>query len=152
MPRRVALFALLALAAAPAFAQAAPPAPPPASPVPAVAGERTTPPAHVTIQIAVFGNDPCPKGEGDEIVVCARLPESERFRIPKRLRDEKAAAKPAEQAWGARALAIDQAGSDQRPNSCSTVGSGGQTGCFDKFMRDARAQREADAAAAATVP
>ena len=119
---------------------------------PAAEGARNSPPAHVELRVAVFGNDPCPTGAGDEIVVCARLPEAERYRVPKRLRDEKAAAKATEQAWGARVRDIDATGDDQRPDSCSAVGSGGQTGCFQKFMRDARAQKAADAAAASDVP
>lgn len=137
MPRLPALLlvALLTLAA-PAAAQ----------------GARNTPPQHSEIHLAVFGNDPCPKGEGDEIVVCARYPESERYRIPKRLREEAAADKAQEQSWVARSRIIDQAGSENRPDSCSAVGSGGQTGCFQKFMHDARIEKEADAAAANDVP
>lgn len=122
---------LIALAAAPALA---------------ASGARNTPPARTEIHLAVFGNDPCPKGVGDEIVVCARLPESERYRIPKKLRDDKKLARP-DQSWVARVRDIEETGRDERPNSCSAVGSGGQTGCFQKFLRDARAQREADAAA-----
>lgn len=145
--KAVAVAAAL-LAAVPALA-APPPSAAGAVPIDGVEGQRSTPPAHIEMRIAVFGNDPCPKGQGDEIVVCARLPEAERFRIPKKLRDEKAAAKPAEQAWGARALVIDQAGNETLPSGCSAVGAGGTTGCFDQFMRDARAQKAADAAAAA---
>ncbi len=117
-----------------------------AAPSTAGLGGRTNPPARTELHVAVYGNDPCPTGQGGEIVVCARLPESERYRIPKRLRDEKAAAH-VEQSWVARSRIIDQAGAENRPDSCSAVGSGGQTGCFQKFMRDARAQREADKAA-----
>jgi len=97
------------------------------------------------VQVDVFGDDPCPKGVGDEIVVCARLPEAERFRIPAPLRRSKFERK--DQSWVARARDIEETGRAQRPNSCSAVGSGGQTGCFDKFIRDAAAQRQADAAA-----
>ena len=43
------------------------------------------PPQRV-FNLIVYGDDPCPKGEGDEIIVCARKPESERYRIPKKLR------------------------------------------------------------------
>ena len=109
---------------------------------------RPPPPPAATV-VQVFGNDPCPKGVGDEIVVCARQPESERYRIPKKLRDQAKTARK-EQSWVARARDIDETSRDGRPNSCSSTGSGGQTGCWEKFMRDARAQREADAAA--TVP
>lgn len=107
-------------------------------------GRRGAPPARTEIRIAVFGNDSCPKGVGEEIIVCARLPEAERYRIPKRLRDDKKVVR--DQSWVARARDIEETARDGRPNSCSAVGSGGQTGCFQKFMRDARAQKAADAA------
>ncbi len=136
VPAFAGMTAILVAAAAPALAA-----------TPTGLGARATPPARTELHVAVYGNDPCPKGVGDEIVVCARLPESERYRIPKRLRDEKAA-EHVEQSWVARSRIIDQAGAENRPDSCSAVGSGGQTGCFQKFMRDAREQREADKAAA----
>jgi hypothetical protein len=147
-----AVAALLALSTAPALAAQAPSPAANAVPIPAVEGQRNTPPARTEIRIAVFGNDPCPKGQGDEIVVCARLPESERYRVPKRLRDEKAAAKRTEQAWGARVRDIDTVGNETLPSGCSAVGPGGTTGCFDQFLRDSRARKaaDADAAAAAT--
>jgi len=37
-------------------------------------------------EIIVYGNDPCPRSTDDEVVVCARKPESERYRIPERFR------------------------------------------------------------------
>lgn len=121
------------------------------TPVVAASGRRSAPPsARTELHVAVFGNDPCPKGVGDEIVVCARLPESERYRIPKPLRDSKVARR--DQSWVARVRDLEETGREGRPNSCSAVGSGGQTGCFQKFMRDAHAQKEADAAAASEVP
>ena len=36
--------------------------------------------------LVIYGNDACPSSEGQEIVVCARKPESERYRIPSELR------------------------------------------------------------------
>lgn len=39
--------------------------------------------------LVVYGDDPCPVEEGGGIVVCARKPESERYRIPKDLREKK---------------------------------------------------------------
>ena len=38
-------------------------------------------------EIIVYGTDPCPRSTDDEVVVCARKPEAERFRIPERLRE-----------------------------------------------------------------
>ena len=37
-------------------------------------------------EIIVYGTDPCPRSTDDEVVVCARKPESERYRIPEALR------------------------------------------------------------------
>ena len=118
-----------------------------ATPASAADGRRNAPPPRKIIQVDVFGSDPCPKGIGDEIVVCARLPESERFRIPAPLRHSRL--ERPDQSWVTRARDIDETSREGRPDSCSAVGSNGQTGCFQKFMRDARAQREADAAEAA---
>ena len=38
------------------------------------------------VTTTVYGTDPCPKPKGDEIIVCGRDPESERYRIPNRFR------------------------------------------------------------------
>lgn len=95
--------------------------------------------------LVVYGDDACPRSSGDEIVVCARQPESERYRIPKKLR-----AKPFNAArdgsWAGTAKVLETVSRQGLPNSCSPVGSNGQTGCFAKFLADARAQRDADAA------
>ncbi|AEI38336.1 hypothetical protein ZMO02_09920 [Zymomonas mobilis subsp. pomaceae] len=40
-------------------------------------------------QIVIFGNESCPKSPDEEtIIVCRRLPESERYRIPVAMREE----------------------------------------------------------------
>lgn len=56
---------------------------------PAIAQEQEAvePSGRRTINLTVYGEDSCPKAQGDEIVVCARQPESERYRIPKRIRE-----------------------------------------------------------------
>jgi hypothetical protein len=97
-----------------------------------VAASAEGPPERVA-NVVVYGNDPCPKGEGDEVVVCARKPERERYRIPKELRHENEPL--TERAWGARNAALDEASRETRPNGCSTVGSYGQTGCFQQMLR-----------------
>ena len=38
-------------------------------------------------EIIVYGTDPCPRSTDDDVVVCARRPEAERFRIPEVLRE-----------------------------------------------------------------
>ena len=83
-------------------------------------------------QIEVFGDDPCPRSTEEEIVVCHRRPEDERYRIPAPLR--RSTERP-EQAWGARVETLDEMSRDTRPNSCSVVGSYGQTGCTQQMIR-----------------
>lgn len=84
--------------------------------------------------LLVYGNDACPKSEDpDEIVVCARRPEAERYRIPPRLRE--LPEDKAEVAWGTRVATLDEASRATRPNSCSPVGAGGQTGCTEALLR-----------------
>ena len=93
----------------------------------------------VTRTTTVFGNDPCPAATDGEIVVCGRLPEAERFRIPKSLRRSKAARTA--QPWAARNETLDDAARAQRPDSCSVVGLGGQTGCTAAMLRQWAAER-----------
>lgn len=101
-----------------------------ASPAMAQANTRT---------LTVFGNDPCPTSNDEEIVVCRRLPEQERFRVPKDLREgtvgpESTAGAVRNQRIVDREVAGDGIG------SCSTVGAGGGSGCF---LKNARKNREA---------
>ncbi|HEX4738800.1 MAG TPA: hypothetical protein VH331_14685 [Allosphingosinicella sp.] len=88
--------------------------------------------------LIVYGNDPCPRGSGDEIVVCAHKPESERYRIPPNLRDDPNA--PANQSWANRADKLEYVGRTGI-GSCSTVGPGGWTGCLNQLIQQARAER-----------
>jgi hypothetical protein len=104
-----------------------------------VAAETASPPQRM-ITLEVYGSDPCPVGEGDEIVVCARKPESERYRIPKPLRED-TDRRPAEISWGARVADLEEANRPSMPGSCSVVGSGGQTGCFQQMLRQWFAER-----------
>lgn len=101
--------------------------------------------------VTVYGNEPCPKGDGDEIVVCAREPEGEQYRIPKRLRETKKNDPPS-QSWTARVRTLDEASRPSMPNSCSAVGSGGQTGCTMEMLRQWFAERQTAKARAADIP
>jgi hypothetical protein len=92
--------------------------------------------------VIVYGDDACPPSTDDEIVVCGRRPEEERYRIPAPLRRGD---RPAESSWTSQAEALDEAQRDTRPNSCSVVGSWGQSGCFEQMMRQWRAERRARA-------
>jgi hypothetical protein len=101
-----------------------------------------------TIEIVVFGADACPQSDDpEEIVVCARLPEGERFRIPKRLREQKPEDAPADMAWGSRVDSMNNLTRFTRPNSCSAVGSGGQSGCTAVMLGQWFAERKAMKAA-----
>jgi hypothetical protein len=120
------LAAAALLAAAPAGAQA-----------PAAA--RAAEPKISTM--IVYGDDPCPPSTDDTIVVCARKPDKERYRIPEALRGDPN--DPKSQAWASRATALEYAGRSGI-GSCSTVGPGGASGCFNQIVREARAERGAD--------
>ncbi len=131
---------LLAAMALPLAARAEPPAANAAADNPiAVADASET----KTINIVVYGNDPCPSGKGDEIVVCAREPESERYRIPKRFRGRKVQAAPGN-SWNNKVRSTEDASrmAAGLPDTCSAVGSGGQTGCYQRFQTQARLQRQ----------
>lgn len=120
----------------------------------AVPDEAVAPPPRRTVSAVVYGNDPCPASRDGEIVVCARQPESERYRVPKRFREARARAQPGSNAWGNKVATLDQVGrtSSGVPDSCSAVGSGGQSGCYRAFLAQARQQRKADRAEAAAIP
>jgi hypothetical protein len=98
-------------------------------------------PPQRTTTVTVYGDDPCPKPQGDDIVVCARKPERERYRIPKELRHE--GEDLSEQSWGARTEALEEANRATMPGGCSTVGSYGQTGCYQQMLRQWYAARRA---------
>lgn len=101
-------------------------------------------PAHAQLAndrvLTIFGKDPCPKD-----TICVRAPESDRYRIPKQFRQPTTIA-PENQAWAARAQSTLDAGAKTGAGSCTTVGPGGWTGCYQQQMRAARAERKADAA------
>lgn len=82
--------------------------------------------------VVVYGNDPCPKATNpDEILVCARRPEEERFRIPKDLREQERAEDIARQDQVAanRTALVSGRTAATGTGSCSIQGAGGITGC-----------------------
>jgi hypothetical protein len=92
-------------------------------------------------RLVVYGRDPCPRAtSGDEIVVCARRPETERYRIPKELRDEASADDPESTSWAVRAEALEYVGRTGI-QSCSTGGPGGVSGCWNEMVRAWRKDR-----------
>lgn len=115
---------LLALAATGAGALALP------------AGAQTTP--QRTREIIVFGNDPCPRSTDDEVVVCGRRPEKDRYRLPENLRPS--GPPQLSQSWAARSRALSTVGSTG-PGTCGGVGPGGTDGCALKEIQQGLAER-----------
>lgn len=101
--------------------------------------------------LVIYGKDKCPTNEnGDEIVVCQRLDEAERFRIPKTLREP--SGPPQETtSWAVRSEGVAHTG-DYGTGSCSTAGVGGTTGCFVKQATAARAEYRARKQAETNLP
>jgi hypothetical protein len=89
-------------------------------------------------QLIIYGSDACPPSTDDEIIVCARKPEGDRFRIPENLRNDPN--DPRSESWANRAMELSYVGRTGT-ESCSTVGPGGFTGCFAQIAREARADR-----------
>jgi hypothetical protein len=96
-----------------------------------------------TRSIIVYGNDACPTSNGEEIVVCRRLPEEERFRIPQDLREGTLSPDSTAQAVRNQRI-VDGEVAAQGTGSCSTVGPGGASGCFLQQARRNRATRQED--------
>ena len=93
-------------------------------------------------QLVIYGDDPCPQSTDDEIVVCARKDEGERYRIPETLRGgELGEAK--NQAWSERVRSYEYVGKSGT-NSCSPTGAGGFTGCTQQLLRQAYAEKGMD--------
>ena len=118
---------LLVLAAATAAAALAP--------VPATAQDEAGDKVNTVI---VYGDDECPPSTGDEIVVCARMRENERYRIPEALRQS---SDPANEPWANRVQAYETVG-NFGALSCSPAGSGGELGCTAKMIEAAYRERE----------
>lgn len=86
--------------------------------------------------LTIFGDDKCPAN-----TICVRAKESERYRIPKDLREDPIVA-PNRQSWAAKAQSTLDAGAKTGTGSCSAVGPGGYTGCFVEQARAAKAERK----------
>ena len=135
---RAVPFALLALIATPTAAQQ------PGVPVPEAAANAPQQPAAAPRadprinQLIIYGDDPCPQSSDEEIIVCARLPENDRFRIPPNVRDNPNA--PANQSWATRATELSYVGRSGI-GSCTPSGPGGMVGCFNQMIQQARAER-----------
>lgn len=89
-------------------------------------------------EIIVYGTDPCPRSTDDEIVICARKDERERYRIPERFRQ--GGSIQSRQAWAVRARQFETVGATG-VNSCSPVGPAGFTGCLGQLTKQAFEER-----------
>ena len=117
------LFALAALASVAAIA-----------PAPAAAQDQ---PGDKVNMVDVFGDDPCPQSSGDEIIVCLRREEADRYRIPENLRQSD---DPENVSWAQRVKSFEAVG-DFGPLSCSPIGLGGELGCTAEMIAAAYEER-----------
>lgn len=93
-------------------------------------------------QETVYGDDACSQpSRDDEIIVCVKLNEAERFRVPEILRGNPNA--PENQAWATRIESINRI-SKFGTDSCSPSGLGGFTGCTQELIDTAMAARRQD--------
>ena len=135
---RLRLSLLLLIVAAPAAAQPTPANPTTAAPRPSIlkpadipSGDGSQPRQRL---VTVFGSEACPKPRSaDEVVVCARLPESEIYRIPEPLRRAENRQSVLSQNRGLL-LGDGTGGAGGSIGSCSVVGAAGFTGCDRKHV------------------
>jgi hypothetical protein len=142
--RAILIFTAL-LAASQAFGQAspAPAAPTMLKPAPAPDADTSQPRQRL---VTVFGTEACPKPTSkDEVVVCARLPDSEIYRIPTPLRTANNTKTSPFQANRNLLLGDGSGGAGGSIGSCSVNGAGGAIGC-NKRQIDAWAQDRASRA------
>ena len=93
-------------------------------------------------EIIVYGNDPCPRSTDDQVVVCARRPEAERYRIPPKMRQSGTPQQM--ESWAARSKNLETVGATGI-NSCSPVGPAGYTGCLSKLIQESKGERKQQA-------
>ena len=87
--------------------------------------------------LIIYGDDKCPESAADQITVCARLAEDERYRIPQNLRQSSS---PQNEAWANKVLSYESVG-NFGPLSCSPVGLGGELGCTAQMIQQAYAEK-----------
>lgn len=103
---------------------------------PAVA--QTPPGSERVNQVIVYGSDPCPQSTDEEINICVKKPEGERYRIPENVRD--GPQDRSNESWANRAIEMQYVGRSGI-GSCSPTGPGGMIGCFNQLVDAARAER-----------
>jgi hypothetical protein len=100
--------------------------------------ESGQPPERIR-NVTLTGAEKCPAPVNGEVVVCSKLEEP--YRIPKALRETKKSA--ATSSWVNTAATLDEVGREAGglPDTCSPVGSGGQTGCALKLNQQYAAEK-----------
>jgi len=133
----IAAIALLAGPAAAIAQDAAPQA------APDKQAETGQPPQRVR-SVTLTKNEKCPPSTNTDIVVCTTVEDP--YRIPKALRDSGPIPGP-RQAWTNRVAADEQTSRAAAglPDTCSPVGSGGQSGCSMAAARAWAAEKRAKA-------
>ena len=94
--------------------------------------------------VTVFGTEPCPKPSSpDEVIVCARLPESEVYRIPTPLRKADNNRESPFQSNRNLLLGDASGGAGGAIGSCTAIGAGGMMGGCTRRQVDAWAKDRA---------
>ena len=100
--------------------------------------------------LVIYGNDKCPtNADGEEIVICVRRPDEERFRIPQELRGQEVT--PQNESWAVRQRSALTVG-DTGIGSCSAVGPGGGIGCSTREIQAGKAEADARKRAEKVLP
>ena len=88
--------------------------------------------------VIVYGTEACPKSpDPNEIIVCSRRPEEERYRIPPAVRND--VGNPGASRRGLVQEAAGGAGGSI--GSCTPIGPGGGTGCNQQMQDRYRAEK-----------
>ena len=101
--------------------------------------------------VTLKAGEKCPASTDSDIVVCSTLDQP--YRIPKQFRDDTPIAAK-NQSWVNRTATMDQVGrvAGGLPDTCSPVGTGGQSGCALATNQAWAAERRAAQGAATRVP
>ena len=75
--------------------------------------------------------------------MCGRLPESERYRIPKAFRKKPRDDSGPSASWASKVRTLENAQRFTMPGSCTVVGAGGQSGCTQAMLRQWFLERRA---------
>jgi hypothetical protein len=123
-----------------------------AKPKPIVAPPQVSRNAPINGVLTLFGNERCPtNANGEEIVVCVRRSAQEQYRVPKELREF--VVTPENASWATKAQGTLDAGVGVNSiGSCSAVGPGGASGCFNQRVKESRLENKTRAAEVPVLP